>query len=181
MTGPRRQDDPVRMQGRAAGLVSRTVAALIDTFAVLGIGLAALLAAGAVRFMVAGPPFALPHLPPRISTACGAALAVGYLAGGWLTAGRTAGARLMGLRVAARSGRPLGPGRALLRAALCVAFPWGLLWIPVSRHGRSLQDLVVASVVVHDWHGRTSPVPGDAARRARRLNGTPDQIRRRLR
>ncbi|WP_063759844.1 RDD family protein [Streptomyces sclerotialus] len=175
MTEPARQYGPATGQGQAAGLVSRTLAAVVDVLVVLAVGLAALLAAGAVRFMVAGPPFALPHLPPRTSSACGAVLAVGYLAGSWLTAGRTAGDRLMGLRVTGRSGRPLGPGRALLRAVLCVAFPWGLLWIPVSRYGRSLQDLAVASVVVHDWHrgppGRHSPVPGDDRRRGRRLNG----------
>ncbi len=132
--------------------MSRAVAAVVDAGVVLALGLATLLAAGALRFMVTGPPFALPHLPPRVSSTCAAVLTVGYLAGSWLTAGRTAGGRLMGIRVAGRSGRPLGPGRALLRAVLCVAFPWGLLWIPVSRRGRSLQDLVVASTVVHDWY-----------------------------
>ncbi|POX37046.1 RDD family protein [Streptomyces sp. Ru73] len=152
MTAPVPRRGPAEVQGQAAGLVSRAVAAVVDALAVLALGLAALLAAGAVRFMVAGPPFTLPHLPPRLSTACAAVLAVGYLTVSWLTAGRTAGGRLMGLRVAGRSGRPLGPGRALLRAVLCVAFPWGLLWIPLGRYGRSLQDLIVASTVVHDWY-----------------------------
>ncbi|WP_052863179.1 RDD family protein [Streptomyces niger] len=152
MTTSAPRPGPAALQGRPAGLVSRAVAAVVDAGVVLALGLATLLAAGALRFMVTGPPFALPHLPPRVSSTCAAVLTVGYLAGSWLTAGRTAGGRLMGIRVAGRSGRPLGPGRALLRAVLCVAFPWGLLWIPVSRRGRSLQDLVVASTVVHDWY-----------------------------
>jgi hypothetical protein len=54
--------------------------------------------------------------------------------------------------------------RAVLRAALCVVFPLGLLWCALSRHRRSLQDLVVGSAVVYDGvgSGRTDPPPAGA-------------------
>ena len=50
---------------------------------------------------------------------------------------------------------------------LCVVFPVGLLWSAVSRERRSLQDLVVRSVVVYDWH--RSPAEGTVS--AQRLAG----------
>ena len=45
-------------------------------------------------------------------------------------------------------------GRALLRAALCVGFPIGLLWCAVSPSRRSLQDAVLRTSVVYDWRPR---------------------------
>lgn len=49
-----------------------------------------------------------------------------------------------------RTGRALGLRRSVVRAALCVTFPLGLCWIPLSRTRASLQDLVVASAVFYD-------------------------------
>ncbi|GGL87922.1 hypothetical protein GCM10010129_34720 [Streptomyces fumigatiscleroticus] len=133
--------------GEAAGIVSRALAALVDACVIAGAGLAVHLAAGGVRLLVAGPPFRLPDPPGWLSAVCGWLIAVLYLGGSWSVTGVTAGDRLLGLRVTARSGRLLGLPRALLRAALYVAFPVGLLWVPLSRRRASVQDLVVASVV----------------------------------
>ena len=150
MTAPARARRPQEVQGRPAGLVSRTVAATVDVLVALGILLAAQCGYAAAHRLLTGPPFAC----------------------GWTFGGRTAGDQLMGLRVTARSGRRLTSVTALLRAVLCVALPWGLLWIPFSRRGASLQDAVTGSAVVHDWYGRTRGRPvGSPAGEARDARG----------
>jgi uncharacterized RDD family membrane protein YckC len=87
------------------------------------------------------------------------AVAVGYLAVGWAIAGRTYGARLLGLRVLSSRLELLGWMRSVLRAAVCVLWPVGLLWCGVSSSRRSVADLVVRSVVVYDTHPYAQ-VPG---------------------
>ncbi|MGC5566502.1 RDD family protein [Streptomyces sp. FR-108] len=129
--------------------MSRTLAGLVDAFVVAGLGLAAQLGAGALRLVVTGPPFRLPDPPAWLSGLCGWTIAVLYLAGSWVMTGSTVGDRLLGLRVTGRSGRPLGVLRALSRAALCLVFPLGLLWIPVSGRRASVHDLVLATTVRH--------------------------------
>ncbi|WP_338703487.1 RDD family protein [Streptomyces sp. Q6] len=96
------------------------------------------------------PPFQLPQIPLWLSGPVGWAVAVTYLAGGWTALGASPGSRLMGLRVTDRAGRRLRLPRALARAALCVSFPLGLLWIPLSKRRVALQDLVVRSEVSYD-------------------------------
>ncbi|MFF4253547.1 RDD family protein [Streptomyces sp. NPDC001663] len=139
-----REQDP---EGDAAGVVSRCLAGLVDALVVVGVGLAVQFAVGGVRLLVAGPPFRMPDPPAWATGVGGWAIAVLYLGGSWALSGGTAGDRLLGLRVSGRGGRLLGTPRALLRAALCVAFPVGLLWIPLSRRRASVQDLVIASAV----------------------------------
>ncbi|WJV50648.1 RDD family protein [Streptomyces flavofungini] len=154
---------PQLAQGSPAGLVSRALAALVDALVVAGLGLAAELGGGAARLLVAGPPFRVPDPPAWLTAVSGSLIAVLYLTAGWALAGRTAGGQVLGLRVIARSGRRLGIGRALLRAVLCLVFPLGLLWVPLSRRSASAQDLVLASTVIHDWvprHARPRSGPG---------------------
>jgi len=153
------------LQGHRAGFISRLVADALDLGVVWVIGLSVLLFAGVVRYLLAARPFQLPVLPSWQLPAGGAVIAVAYLTSGWASTGRTAGKQVAGLRVTDRSGRRLPVGRALLRAVLYVLFPAGLLWILVSRHNASVQDLIVGSVVVYDWHYHPpdeSPASGDA-------------------
>ncbi|WP_051135531.1 RDD family protein [Streptomyces sp. 351MFTsu5.1] len=159
MTAPARARRPQEVQGRPAGLVSRTAAAAVDLLVVLAILLAAEAGYAAAHRLLVGPPFAFPDPGPAATAALGSGALVVYLACGWLFGGRTAGDQLMGLRVTDRSGRRLTSGAALIRALLCVALPVGLLWIPFSRRGASLQDAVTGSAVVHDWYGRTRNRP----------------------
>jgi uncharacterized RDD family membrane protein YckC len=79
-------------------------------------------------------------------------VAVVYLAVAWATTGRTYGARLLGLRVLSVGHGLLGWTRSVLRALACVLLPVGLLWCGVSVTRRSLQDLVLRSVVIYDEH-----------------------------
>ncbi|MEU6390488.1 RDD family protein [Streptomyces sp. NPDC046939] len=133
-----------------AGVVSRGVAGLVDVCVVAVIAVTVQLGAGCVLLIATGPPFRVPEVPGWLSGALGWAFAVCYLGGAWATTGQTVGGRLMGVVVGDRAGRRLGTARALLRAALSVSFPLGLLWVPFSRRRASLQDLLVASGVRYD-------------------------------
>jgi len=134
---------------RAAGVVSRTVAALID-LCVVGVILS-LLYVGLVLTRLALNPgsFRFPALDLVFSGAVGFVVAVLYLAGCWSVSGCTAGAVAMGLRVVGRRSTHLKPLVALLRGAACVLFPIGLGWVALDRHRRSLQDIVFGSRVIY--------------------------------
>ncbi|WP_317442040.1 RDD family protein [Streptomyces collinus] len=146
---------PTVAQGRPAGIVSRVIAAAVDVLVVLAVVAAVELGWAALGHLLLGPPGGFPDLGLGGGGILGSAVALVYLAASWGTAGRTVGDHLMGLRVTRRSGARLGPVAAVLRALLYLAFPLGLLWIPVSRRRASVQDLVVDSTVVHDWYGRS--------------------------
>jgi uncharacterized RDD family membrane protein YckC len=149
-----REGDTAALQGRRAGFVSRLLAAVIDLCLLWLLGLGIVLLASVVRFVVLGPPFVVANLPPVTLTPASFAAGVVYLTYFWGTTGRTPGQHVFGLRVVDRGGRHLGAIRAVLRSALYLVFPIGLLWIVVSRRNASLQDLVVRSAVVYDWaHG----------------------------
>ena len=84
------------------------------------------------------------------------ALAVVYLWLSWWLLGRSYGKHVMGIRVASRRGRKLGPVRALGRAAFCVFFPIGFFWCLISPRRHSVQDIAVYSSVTYDW--RPQPI-----------------------
>ena len=153
-------DDPLGLQGHRAGLVSRSVAAVIDLAVVSVIHVLLQVGAGITLYLLLGPPFALPNPPPLLATVEFVVIAISYLTWGWTTSGRSLGDQVMGLRVVSRSGRRLGLTRSALRAALCVVFPAGLIWVVLSRRSASVQDLLIYSVVIYDWRYR--PIPEDA-------------------
>ncbi|MFC8126277.1 RDD family protein [Streptomyces sp. NPDC057302] len=134
-----------------AGIVSRGAAAILDVLVLAVIGITLQAGAGCVRLLLTGPPFQFPDLPGWLAGVSGWTLAVLYFGCSWAAIGRTAGDGLMGLRVTDRAGELLGLPRSLVRAALCVTFPLGLYWVPLSRRRASVQDLVVASAVRYDW------------------------------
>ncbi|WP_328634265.1 RDD family protein [Streptomyces sp. NBC_00356] len=133
-----------------AGIVSRGLAALVDVLVLAVIGLIVQVGAGCARLMVVGPPFQVPDVPNWVAGPIGWTLAVCYLGGSWAVVGATPGDRLLGVCVTDRAGRRLRTVRALVRAAVAVTFPLGLLWIPFSKHRAAVQDLVVRSVVTYD-------------------------------
>ena len=134
---------------RAAGVVSRCVAAVID-LCVVG-ALLAVLYSGLVLSLLALNPgsFRFPALDLVFSGAVGFVVAVLYLAGCWSVSGCTAGAVAMGLRVVGRGSTRLKPPTALLRGVACVVFPVGLLWVALDRRRRSLQDILFSSRVIY--------------------------------
>ena len=134
---------------RAAGIITRGLAAVIDLIVVLVIMGA--LYGGLVLVMIVYSPaaFSLPSLSAVFSTVVTFGVAVVYLTGCWTVSGSTAGAVTMGLRVVGRRSPRVGLFVGLLRAVGCVLFPIGLLWVVVDRRRRSLQDIVFRTRVVY--------------------------------
>jgi uncharacterized RDD family membrane protein YckC len=133
-----------------AGVVTRLLAACVDTAVVVLATVSVDLATAGIRFVWSPMDFRWPRPSWELAVLVLFGVAVVYLTVGWSLAGRTYGARLLGLRVlSGRYGR-LGGVRSLLRALACVLFPLGLLWSGISVTRRSLQDLVLGTVVVYD-------------------------------
>ena len=151
-------------QGHRAGLVTRTAAVAID----LGIVVIALgvfyLGVFALLFLLDPRNFTAPSPSLWLVYAAGCLLLIVYLTVSWMGSGRTYGNHVMGLRVVNRKGRRLHLLVSLVRAVLYVIFPIGLLWVMVSGHNRSLQDLVVRTSVIYDWDVRPLPHPPEPTR-----------------
>jgi uncharacterized RDD family membrane protein YckC len=157
-----RIDEPVSIvpweaepyQGRQAGLVTRSVAGVID-----GVVVAVALVAGWVgfnglRFLIHPRTFEFSEASPLPGVTIGLLLLVGYLCVAWSLTGRTYGCQVMGLRVVGRRGGRVRPLVALLRAVFYAVFPIGLLLCAGGRQHRSLQDLVLRTSVIYDWRPR---------------------------
>lgn len=136
---------------RPAGIVTRGLAAAIDlgvVLALLGLGYVAVVF---VRLLLSPQTFSFPTPQLILSLTAWLAVSVVYLTGCWATTGRTIGSLALGLRVTTRSHRRLRWVVAALRAAACVFFPIGLLWVAIDPRRRSVQDVVLRTEVVYDW------------------------------
>ncbi|MCW2650349.1 MAG: hypothetical protein JWR32_1325 [Mycobacterium sp.] len=141
--------DPVPDAERAAGIVTRGLAALIDLVVVLLI-MSGLYVGLIMAKLVSSPAaFSLPSINLVFSTLVTFVVAVVYLTGCWTVSGCTAGAVTMGLMVVGRHLERLRPVVALLRAFTCVVFPIGLLWVAVDKKRNSLQDMGFRTRVVY--------------------------------
>jgi uncharacterized RDD family membrane protein YckC len=78
----------------------------------------------------------------------------------WSTSGRSIGAWVMGVRVVNRKGERVHLPIAFARAAFSVGFPIGLGWAIISRRNRSVQDVVLRTIVIYDWSVRAPLVIG---------------------
>jgi uncharacterized RDD family membrane protein YckC len=138
-------------QGDRAGIVTRTVANLVDSLVAATIVLSGYLGWAAVLFLLSPTTFSFPSVRWSVALiATGAVLGFIFWVS-WATTGRTFGGHLMGLRVVNfRGGKLLWSG-ALLRAGFCVLFPIGLFWAVVSSQNRSVQDTVMRTSVIYDW------------------------------
>lgn len=154
-----RNERVAALQGCRAGLVSRVLAGAIDLGVLVLVEMLLLLFAALTRSLVLGAPFDLAGLPRAPMSPAAFLAGVVYLSYFWSTTGRTPGNQLLGLRVVDLAGRRLRLWRAVLRAVLCLVFPVGLLWVLVSRHNASVQDLLVRTAVVYDWAYRTEAGP----------------------
>jgi uncharacterized RDD family membrane protein YckC len=149
----------ISVQRATAGVVTRSLAGAVDVAVVVLVAAVLDLAAAGARFVWSPIDFSWPRPAPTVTVAVLLVVAVGYLALGWAMAGRTYGARLLGLRVLSSRLELLGWPSSVLRAAVCVIWPVGLLWCGISSSRRSVADLVVRSVVVYDTHPYAQ-VPG---------------------
>jgi uncharacterized RDD family membrane protein YckC len=134
---------------RAAGIITRGLAAVIDLVVVLMIISALYGGLVLVRLVYSPAAFSLPSLNAVFSTVVMFVVAVLYLTGCWTVSGSTAGAVAMGLRVVGRRSQRVNLPVGLLRAISCVLFPIGLLWVVIDRQRRSLQDIVFRTRVVY--------------------------------
>jgi uncharacterized RDD family membrane protein YckC len=164
-----------RHQGRRAGLVSRGIAAFLDA------GVAALGVAGcylvwaALLFTVDPVRFTMPVPARPVVVTAALVLATAYLTLCWTATGRTVGGLVLGLRVVDGRGGLLRGRRAAVRAVCCVALPLGLLWVLWDVRRRSVQDVLLRTVVVYDWDPRPPDVhsPAAAFRYSRNSGGHP--------
>ena len=170
-------------RNRPAGLVTRALAAAIDLAVVLVMMGVVLLSVAGFRFLWSPLSFRWPAPSWPLSLLVGALLAAGYLTAACAVSGRTYGGALLGLRIVSARGSSLGWARAGLRAVLVLVFPLGLLWVAVSRHRRSVADVVLSTAVLYDWHDdvglreRASPGGLSAEHTDERLDGHPDARR----
>jgi uncharacterized RDD family membrane protein YckC len=143
-------DQQVRATGEPAGFVTRAAANVVDAVLVslaLALGYAGV---AGCRFLLAPRSFRL--VAPQfewVVVAVGLGLVL-YWTATWAGPGRTHGDELMGLRVVGPRGARLHLLHAAARAVLCVLFLPGLFWVLVSRHDRSVQDIVLRTTVVYD-------------------------------
>lgn len=138
---------------RAAGIVSRGVAAVIDLIVAGAIVGFLYLGAALTKLVLQPSSFSFPALNAFFSTAVIFSVAVLYLAGCWFTSGCTAGAVVMGLRVKGHRSQRVSLAVAVLRAVACVLFPVGLVMIAFDRQRRSVQDIVLRTRVVYSRPG----------------------------
>jgi uncharacterized RDD family membrane protein YckC len=143
------------LQGRHAGLISRTIANVVDLGVVIVFVFGSYIVWAGIKLLWQGAAFTRPTPGFGPAFFFATVVNIGYFTVTWTTAGRTIGDQLMGLRVIGRNGHTMRVGMSFIRAAFCVAFPFGLLWAGVSREDRSVQDLVLRTTVIHDWLGRT--------------------------
>ena len=149
--------DACGYQGQRAGMVSRLLASAVDLVAVVSTVGVGYLAVSMVIFVWDPIRFHFPA-PDRtwLLAATGAVLFC-YLSASWATTGRTWGDLLLGLRVVNYQGEPLRVAGAIIRAALCVVFPIGIMYVAVSRANRSVADVVLRTSVVYAWGGDSAP------------------------
>jgi uncharacterized RDD family membrane protein YckC len=150
-------------QGLRAGVVSRTGAMAIDIAYVAVLVGAGYAAYAGFRFLRKPAQFTFPELTMAEAAVYGYVVAVLILTISWSGTGRSAGARLMGLRLLGPAGARVGIVRAFLRAVTCVVFPLGLFWSAVSKRNASLHDLIFGTSVVYDWHDRVPEARRDDA------------------
>lgn len=154
-------EDAREFQGERAGFWTRFLASAID------IALVALLMMGIwlgieILQLIFTP--GVEVNPPRAATLVlwGYAFTTLYWMVAWATTGRSLGAWAMGVRVVNRKGERLSWPIALARSAFSVGFPIGLGWALVSRRNRSVQDVVLRTIVIYDWSLRSPLVIGSA-------------------
>jgi uncharacterized RDD family membrane protein YckC len=149
--------------GRPAGVVTRTLANVLDLALTVLVVAGGYLAISGLLFLRRGADFQFPVVSFPVAYAVGFLTLVVYFTVCWAAGGRTYGDRVLGLRVCTLDDLDPSLARSFVRAVLCAAFPLLLVWAAVDGKQRSVQDLVVRTRVVYDWGGTragTSHDPG---------------------
>ena len=152
-------EDAREFQGERAGFATRLLASCIDIAVIAFVMFSIWLAIEMIQ-LIFTPGVEVDS--PRAATLVvwGYVLMTLYWTGSWATTGRSIGARLMGVRVVNRKGDRLSWPVSLGRAVFSVGFPIGLGWAIVSRRNRSVQDVVLRTIVIYDWSVRSPLIIG---------------------
>ena len=148
-----------RFQGQRAGIVTRTVANVVDFSLVVGVLAAGYAAWCAVTFLINPTRFSFPSPSFLVLLICYGLVLFAYLTVSWATTGRTYGDHLLGLRVLNFRGERMRWSGAVVRSAFCVVLPIGLYWAVLSPTNRSIQDAVLRTSVIYDWTTRRHTPP----------------------
>lgn len=168
--------EPLRsgtVTGRVGGAVSRLAAFVIDTGV---LSLASAFTATIVSYLldaILGDQVDSLSAAPAVF---GSAAVIGFLYYwiGLSITGRSIGKGLVGLRVVARDGRPITPGRAAIRMLVYpLSFILGLGLIPIvtGRRNRALHDWAGRDEVLYDWGDRPAEMPAPLTAFLRRQSG----------
>src|SRR3954466_4885852 len=129
-------------QGSRAGVVTRVLAAALDSVVVAVALVAAYVGLAGFRFLLDPRGFHFPDFRVFTSLVVVAVVLGCYLTVAWsVGGGRTYGNLVMGLRVVTPPGSSLGWFRAAVRAAGYLVLPIGIMWVALDRRSRSLQDI----------------------------------------
>jgi uncharacterized RDD family membrane protein YckC len=148
-----------RFQGQRAGIVTRTVANVVNFSVVVGVLAGGYAAWCAVTFLINPTKFRFPSPSFLVLLMCYGLVLFVYLTVSWATTGRTYGDHLLGLRVVNFRGERMRWSGAVLRSAFCVVLPIGLYWAVLSPTNRSIQDAVLRTSVIYDWTTRRQTPP----------------------
>lgn len=152
-------EDAREFQGERAGFATRFLASCIDIAVIAAVMFSIWLGIETLQ-LVFTPGVEVDAPQAATLVVWGYALMTLYWAVAWSTSGRSIGAWVMGVRVVNRKGERLRGLVALARAAFSVGFPFGLGWALVSRRNRSVQDVVLRTIVIYDWSLRAPLVIG---------------------
>jgi uncharacterized RDD family membrane protein YckC len=153
------------------GLVTRSIAFVVDSVIVTVVGLVAAIVVAAVLNVA--------HAPNEAKVIVAAAGGFVYIAWTvlyfvvfWCTTGQTPGARLMGFRVVSTNGKTVKPPWALVRYGgifVSIVFLLGAGFLPIlfDPRRRGLQDFLARTLAVDTpdprhatgWSGELPPVP----------------------
>lgn len=152
-------EDARDFQGERAGFTTRFLASCIDIAVIAAVMFSVWLGIEILQ-LIFTPGVEVDSPAAATLVVWGYLLMSLYWTVAWATSGRSIGARLMGVRVVSRKGERLSWPVSLARGAFSVGFPFGLGWALVSRRNRSVQDVVLRTIVIYDWSVRAPLVIG---------------------
>lgn len=141
----------LELQGKPAGVVTRTMAGAVDYAFIWAIVGLSYLGFAVLGFLVNPRRFVWPSIPVSWFMLGGFVLMFFYLWFSWATRGKTVGSVLLGTRVVSVSGGKLDFVRAGMRAGFVTVFPIGLFTCAITPGSRSLHDIPLATKVVYHY------------------------------